>query len=222
MNSHIVILSGGLGSRLNNTENRPKPLVEINGKSLLARLIESLNKTDVFKHFHIITCNQKEFFREILNKEIPHINFTIHDEIKRTGRMGALKFFIDSQNNIDKFFVCNGDTLFLNLKKLELIKPVMKFNYNPIVFVANSDSSRNDYKEIIIKNKDSLTSFQNSGLIYISRKWIIDKISGKSNLRDLDDFLFEDERSIIFSILKTKILDGGTPARLSYIRGLIN
>tara|TARA_B100002019_G_scaffold192859_1_gene166869 strand:+ start:212 stop:880 length:669 start_codon:yes stop_codon:yes gene_type:complete len=222
MNSHIVILSGGLGSRLNNTENRPKPLVEINGKSLLTRLIESLNKTEVFKHFHIITCNQKDFFREVLKKEIPHINFTIHDEIKRTGRMGALKFFIDSQNNIDKFFVCNGDTLFLNLKQLELTEPIRKFAYNPIIFLAKSDSSRNDYKEINIKYNDSLTSFQNSGLIYISRKWILDKISGNSYLNDLDDFLFEDESSIIFSVLKTKILDGGTPARLSYIRGLIN
>lgn len=222
MNSHIVILSGGLGSRLKNTENKPKPLVEINGISLLSRLIKSLNKTDIFKTFHVITCNEKDLFNEVLNKEIPQINFEIYDEKKRTGRMGALKFFINSQKNIDEFFVCNGDTLFLNLKQSEISEPIKKFNYNPIIFLANSDSTRKDYKEIKIKNNDYLNSFQNSGLIYISRKWILNKISDTNYLNDLDDFLFEDEKSVIFSILKTKILDGGTPARLSYIRGLIN
>ena len=124
MSHHIVFLAGGLGSRLKNTENKPKPLVDINGLSLISRIISSFYQTKLFKKFHILTCLNSDLFQEILKIEIPDIDYKIYTEEKRTGRLGALKFFLNSQSYIDKFFVCNADTIFLNLIPSEIPKPI--------------------------------------------------------------------------------------------------
>ena len=159
MKHHIVLLAGGMGSRLNNTEKRPKPLVDINGFSLISRIIFSLNKTNLFKQFHILTCMNSKIFEKILSKEINNINYKIYNESKRTGRIGALKFFLKSQDKIEKFFVCNADTIIFNLVPSEIKKPVNKFKYKPIVFLANADSTREDYKKITLKiNNDLITA----------------------------------------------------------------
>ena len=65
----IAIFAGGLGSRLKNTESRPKPLVDINGKSLLTRLINTFNETNLFSKFHILTCENSDIFYKFLKKK---------------------------------------------------------------------------------------------------------------------------------------------------------
>jgi NDP-sugar pyrophosphorylase family protein len=222
MKYNLVIFAGGLGSRLENTEDRPKPLVDINGLTILSRIILSFHKTKVFGHYHILTCDQSDLFSKFLNKELPNIDFSIYTENKRSGRIGALRFFFESQNEIDSFFVCNGDTLFLNVNANVIKEAIKKFSYKPIIFLAEADTSRKDYKEIKIKIENKDLPFQNSGLFYISKRWFFDKLRENKKFSDIDDFLFDKKQPNLYSLLKTKILDGGTPARLSYIRGLIN
>ena len=103
----------------------------------------------------------------------------------------------------------------VNYKMLKQLNPWLRTTSMP-------DKSRNDYKEVKINYKNNLVPYQNSGLSYISRKWLLKKISNNVEGKDLDDILFEDQNSITYSILKTEILDGGTPDRLSYMRGAIN
>jgi len=221
MTNNIVIFAGGKGTRLNNTESKPKPLVDINGKSLISRLIISLNNTNIFCKFHILTCQDSNLFNEVLGKEIFNINFEVYDEGKRSGRVGAIKYFLKIQNTINRFFICNGDTLFLNLKRKEISIPINQSISKPIAYLVNSDNSRNDYQLINLKKNNKLQNYQNSGLIYLSRDWFNLALDQEPNFTDIDEYLFKEKNSCSYSILSTEILDGGTPARLSKIRNLI-
>ncbi len=217
----IAILAGGLGSRLNNTESRPKPLVDINGKSLLSRLIVSLEKTNLISKFHILTCNESRIFDEILGKEIQSTLYDVYSEPKRSGRIGAIKYFLTCNTKVDKFFVCNGDTLFRNLIANNILDSVKKFNSEPIIYLANDDSTREDYKKVFLDNHLK-SYYQNSGLFFLTREWFCKKIIEMPNLLDIDEILFSSEIKVNYGFLDTSLLDAGTPDRLSYIRSIIN
>ena len=220
MNHHLVIFAGGLGSRLLNTENMPKPLVNINGKSLLGRIIISFQETGIFSHFHVLTCLNGNLFNEKLSAEISENKFTIYEERARTGRAGALKNFLNKQSIVDEFFVCNGDTYFLNLKKDEIIKPLNSDKFKPIVFLAPEDATRNDYKSINFNFNNAEKKFQNSGLFYLTRKSFENLVSD-DKFEDIDDYLFLKKNNSEYALLSSQILDGGTPDRLFKIRGIL-
>ena len=221
MKFDIAIFAGGLGSRLKNTESRPKPLVDINGKSLLSRLIISLEKTNLFFTFHILTCLESKIFHEVLEKEIKNSTFIIYEEQKRSGRIGALKNFLNCNSKADKFFVCNGDTLFQNLNANIISKSIKNSSLDPIIFLANSDPNRNDYKKVFL-GSDLKSNYQNSGLFFLHRKWFCQKIVEMPNLLDIDDMLFSGKINSRFTFLETSLLDAGTPERLSYIRSILD
>tara|TARA_B100000575_G_C23063574_1_gene612353 strand:- start:7 stop:675 length:669 start_codon:yes stop_codon:yes gene_type:complete len=221
MKNNLVIFAGGLGSRLLNSEKVPKPLVNINGKSLLSRIILSFYSKKIISNFHILTCFESNLFKKILHKEIPHIHLTVHEEGLRTGRSGALKYFLDVQNMIDKFFVCNGDTYFMNIKKNEILDPLNSFEYKPIVYLAPTDNTRNDFKQINLNFGKVAKSFQNSGLIYLNKDWFKNKVLKKNNLKDIDDYLFSNKNNSEYAFLSNQILDAGTPDRLSKLRDIL-
>ena len=52
---NLVILAGGIGSRIKNyLKNKPKPMAEFNGKSLLQYIIQCYTKYD-FNNIYILT-----------------------------------------------------------------------------------------------------------------------------------------------------------------------
>ncbi len=222
MKYHIAIFAGGLGSRLNKTESKPKPLVEINGLSMLSRIIISFQKTGLFKCFHILTCCDNGLFKDTLLKEIKSINFVVHNQINRDGRIGALKNFLNSQKFADKFFVCNGDTIFNNLIASEIENPLNKFDFKPITYLALPDKTRTDYKALTINSKTNNLELQNSGLFFMCRSWLFYAIKQYPNAKDIDELLFSCEGSSKLSLLSTSLFDAGTPERLSFIRSFIN
>lgn len=221
MGYSLAIFAGGLGSRLVNTEKMPKPLVNINGLSLLSRIILSFNKTRIFNHFHILTCFESNIFENILNKEIPFIKYSIYEEGQRTGRVGALKNFFDQKINTNKLFVCNGDTYFISLKKKEILKPLKKSISKPIIYLADCDDNRDDYKVVYIKNESGEKKLQNSGLFFITKNIFVNYVQSYPLLKDIDDYLFLKDESSDFSSLSTTVLDGGTPDRLQYMRDVL-
>ena len=221
MDYDLAIFAGGLGSRLRNTEKMPKPLVNINGLSLLSRIILSFNKTGIFNHFHILTCFESNIFENILNKEIPFIKYSIYEEGQRTGRVGALKNFFDQKINTNQLFVCNGDTYFISLKEEEILRPLNKPISKPVVYLAACDDNRDDYKVVYIKNELDKKKLQNSGLFLITKNIFIKYVQSYPLLKDIDDYLFLKDESSEFSLLSTTVLDGGTPDRLQYMRDVL-
>ena len=218
----LAIFAGGLGSRLNKTELKPKPFVDINGKSLIARIISSFNYSGIFSSYHILTCCDDDNYSYIIKNELPDLDINIYNEPKRSGRTGALKYFLEQNNFINKFFVANGDTIFSNVCASELKKGIeMNQGDLPITFLANPDPTRDDYLAFTNTNSKKLKNLQNSGLFYVSRRWLEEFVFITKNLKDIDHYLFSIKPPSISIQLSTFLYDGGTPDRLKKIRELI-
>ena len=218
----IAFFAGGLGTRLKNTESLPKPFVDINGSSLISRIIQSFRETGIFSKFHILTCCDSNNYSTILKNELPNLDIHIYNEENRSGRSGALKYFLRMNTSINKFFVANGDTLFSNLSSSEILTGInIPNNDLPVAFLANPDSTRNDYLAIQNSNSKDSLNMQNSGLFYISRSWLESVVFSSTLLKDIDHYLFSLNSPAIAFPLSTNIYDAGTPERLSQIRELI-
>ena len=218
----LVIFAGGMGTRLRDTEKLPKPFVDINGYSLISRIILAFNQTGIFSVFHILTCCDNNNYSSILSKEINQINIQIYNEPCRTGRAGALRYFLEKNSSIQKFFVSNGDTLFSNIETSELLEGInLQNNDLPITFLAKPDPTRKDYLEIEHKVSKKNKNLQNSGLFYVSREWLNSFVFTSRELKDIDHYLFSLTPKAISFPLSSCLYDAGTPERLRQIRNLI-
>ena len=218
----IVFFAGGLGTRLGNTENLPKPLVNINGLSLISRIILSFYKTNIFKKFHILTCLESDIYSEILFKELPSLDIRIYTETKRSGRSGALKFLINENKILNKFFVANGDTLFSSLKSEEILEGINSLNKDiPLTYLSKPDPHRDDYLAVEKTNGEKSKKYQNSGLFFISRSWLQNNVFIYDNLEDIDFYLYSQNNEVQSCFLNCSLFDAGTPERLCKIRSLI-
>jgi len=106
-----VILAGGLGTRLRAiVKDKPKALVEINGKPFLEYQLEFLNR---YRVTDLIVCTG--YLGEKVEKHFSDgkeygVSIRYSRELDLLGTGGALKnasFMLD-----DRFFVLNGDTIF--------------------------------------------------------------------------------------------------------------
>lgn len=114
---NIVIMAGGLGSRLAPLTNvLPKPLLPLNGKTLIEHVIDSYTKWG-FKNFKISVNYKskllKAFFEEISLK----CKFTFVNETKPLGTAGSLHLL--KKKFKKHFIVTNCDTVAeIDLNKL--------------------------------------------------------------------------------------------------------
>lgn len=118
MNKHqAMILAAGFGKRMHPlTLQTPKPLIKVQGKSFLERMLENINNSDMFDHV-VINCHYlKEQIIEFVETHrhlYPKIKIDISVEEERDletggGVRNALHFF-----DLNKpIFVINSDNIF--------------------------------------------------------------------------------------------------------------
>ena len=194
-----MLFAAGLGTRLGGlTANKPKALVEVNGKPLLYYAIEYLKKygvNDIIINVHhypdliINYVNQNSLFG---------INIEFSDErdlLLETGG-GLLKakhFFTD----VDNFVVYNTD-IYTSLDLNQAINLHKNENALATLVVRNRETSRyllfsndntmcgwknvNTGEEIITRNKADLTNYAFSGIQVLSTK-IFDLLKDKENTK---------------------------------------
>ena len=114
----VVVLAAGYATRLYPlTENFPKPLLQVNGKSILDYLIEDLDRLDDVNE-HIIISNAK--FAHIFEEWAEKSNYTKPVTVLNDGtmnnetRLGAVKdilFAIEEKSIDEDIFVLAGDNL---------------------------------------------------------------------------------------------------------------
>ncbi len=108
--NHVVIMAGGLGSRLGElTKEIPKPMLEVGGKPILERIINSFKDSGYNKF--IICLNHKgeiirDYFKDGSNLGI-EIEYTFEE--KKMGTAGALGLI--NNKLMHPFFVVNADIL---------------------------------------------------------------------------------------------------------------
>ena len=117
-NIKVILLAGGLGTRLSElTKTIPKPMVLINGKPLIVRIMSHFSKYG-FKNFYIATGYKSKIIKKYFEKKNKKWNIKLINTGKNTmtgGRLKRLKKYIGNET----FFLTYGDGLSnVNLKKL--------------------------------------------------------------------------------------------------------
>jgi len=196
-----MILAAGLGTRLGQmTSNKPKALVEINGRTLLEIVIEKIKSfgfDDIIINLHHFPEQIINFLKKKNNFKIK-INFSIERELLDTG--GGLKragwFFRDSK----PFLVHNVDILSdLDLKKM--YQKHLALNGLATLAIRKRETSR----YLIFNNNNNLIGWENkkTGEKIMSRKEKEENFFGFSGIQIIDPKIFSlmpKENS--FSIIK--------------------
>lgn len=104
-----VIMAGGFGKRLGQlTENKPKPLVSVNGKALIEHVLEKLEDAAISKIF-ITTHYLAEQIEEYVGKRYNTAKIEIIKELVPLGTAGGLRSI--SFEPHEKFLVMNCDVV---------------------------------------------------------------------------------------------------------------
>ena len=159
----IIILSGGKGTRVKKlTKNKPKCLIDINGKPFLFHQLKYLKKNNI-KNVILSVGYLSEIVEEYVKKNIDFINVKIvSDGKKLLGTGGAI---IKSINYMKKnFYVMYGDSYFdFNIKKL-------KQNNNRSIMAIYKNENKFDRSNIEIVDNDIIHYYKskiNNELSYI-------------------------------------------------------
>ncbi len=150
-----IIVAAGMGSRLGDlTENLPKPLVDVNGKSILERQIELFHKFGI-DDIVIIRGPHKEKFHLKNVRYVEDIDYQNHDVL------GSLMMAKEEMN--DDLIISYGDIIFDE----KIMEKIMNFN-NDIGLVIDKNWKffyKNKSKELI--NKVTIVGIEHNSIIKI-------------------------------------------------------
>ena len=113
----VVILAGGLGTRIADHSDLPKPMIAINGKPIISHILE-IFISQGFNEFIIAVGYKGHIIKKYFKKKFPKSNIKIVDTGKKTltgNRIKKLKGYLTEEN----FMLTYGDGLCnVNLNKL--------------------------------------------------------------------------------------------------------
>ncbi|MFH0948990.1 MAG: sugar phosphate nucleotidyltransferase [Candidatus Aenigmatarchaeota archaeon] len=160
-----VILAAGEGTRLRPlTNDKPKPLVNINGKPFIHYLLRNIKKAGI-KNIGIVAGYRKEMIEDFLSGA--KIHASIIEQPKRLGTGHAVKLtedFIDGED----FIVLMGD----NLYSTEDIKAISREDGCVVAGISHPKPEKfgvivennGIIKDIIEKSKAPTSNIINAGL----------------------------------------------------------
>jgi phosphoenolpyruvate phosphomutase len=129
-----VFLAASRGAELKElTEDKPKVLIDINGKPLIAQSIESFYEHDI-KDLSIVRGYKKEAFK------FPNIKYFDNDQYETTGELSSLMFA--AKEIVDNCIISYGDILY---RKYILSRLLEEKNDITIVVDGTVSSRRSDY-----------------------------------------------------------------------------
>ena len=206
-----IILSSGKGTRMMPlTKDMPKPMLEINGETLIAHKINLLEDASINEIFINVA-----YKKDVIINYIKSLNKNIHliDEgDEPLGTAAGIRNIV-SQLKDESFIVINSDVWTdypLNqLKELDL-----NDNLAHIVLIETPDYLAGDFHI----NGEAITTGKKYVFSGIGKYHT--KLFKKYNDKDLGDILRAEEK-ISFNIYDGQWMDIGTPERLKQIKELI-
>ncbi|MDI9337866.1 MAG: glucose-1-phosphate cytidylyltransferase [Alphaproteobacteria bacterium] len=211
----VVILAGGLGTRLSEeTDLKPKPMVEIGGKPILWHIMKIYNHygfndfviclgykgyliKEYFYHYYLhnsdITIDIKNNATEIHNYHSEAFKVTLIDtgqDTKTAGRIQKIKPFLNNED----FMLTYGDGL-CNVNINELVQ--FHKNHNKLVTLTAIKNSQR-FGTLEINDNFDITSFKektkDSGVNWINGGFFVVKYDIFNFLdQDLTQVMWEDE-----------------------------
>ena len=182
MKHNVIILAGGMGSRLAPITDRiPKPLVPVAGVPVLERLTMHLRSCG-FSEALVTVCALPESFREYRD---PHLTLTVHEGTVPRGSAGCLKELADELD--DTLLVLSGDTVTdvdlraaLEKHRASGRKATMLLTHTDAptefgVVSLNADGSIRSFAEKP-SWRDTCSDLVSTGIYVIDRKTLLDHI----------------------------------------------
>ena len=206
-----IILSSGKGTRMMPlTKDMPKPMLEINGETLIAHKINLLEDASINEIFINVA-----YKKDVITSYIKSLNKNIHliDEgDEPLGTAAGIRNIVSDLKD-ECFIVINSDVWtdypLDQLKKLDL-----NDNLAHIVLIETPDYLAGDFDI----NGEAITTGKKYVFSGIGKYHT--ELFKKYNDKDLGDILRAEEK-ISFSIYDRQWMDIGTPERLKQIKELI-
>lgn len=122
-NTYVIILAAGFATRLRPISDKiPKPLIQINGKTIISRIISNFKKAG-FNRFCIVLSYKKELIKKEILKD-KDLETLFIDQPEPTGMADAIAIAINSitkiYKNIVNFFITAADIIFPEEKLLKM------------------------------------------------------------------------------------------------------
>ena len=205
----VIILSSGKGTRMMPlTENTPKPMLEVNGQSLLQNKIDLCKAADLTE-ININVAYKKNVIIDFIKASQENINiFDEGDEPLGTAQ-GIRNISKDFDDN---FIVINSD-IWTDYELKKLKDTDLNENLAHIILIKTPSYLKGDFD--VNDDKISVgTDYVFSGIGKYDKK-----LFENHKDKELGDILRAEEK-IAFSIYDGVWMDIGTPERLEQIRQL--
>lgn len=159
----VVIMAGGLGTRLGElTRNTPKPMLPINGKPILERIVEGF-KGFGFSKFIFCLNYKSEIIQDYFGKgEALGISIEYTLENKRLGTAGALSL-VDKKTLNKPFIVTNGDII-TSLNYEDFLDAHVKHN-TVATMCVKQHSMQLPYANVISDEEGNLLNLEEKPLV---------------------------------------------------------
>ena len=127
-----VILAAGEGTRMRPlTETTPKPLIDLNGKTIIERIIESL--PDEITEVVLVVEYKKEKIKDFLGNNFLNKKITFVNQGEKRGTFGALYSTKDIFQQGERFIVLNADDIHDKDELTEYLKYPRSFGVQKMV-----------------------------------------------------------------------------------------
>lgn len=210
-----VIMAGGKGVRLKPyTNDIPKPMLELNGKPIVAYNIDRLLYFGI-KNIYISVNHMKEQIIDYIKKNYKNENITFVEETTPLGTIGSLSLIDKFENN--DVLIMNADILtnidfydfFINYKNFKDDMSIATFNVKINIPYAVLDTTDKKINSLI--EKPSYTYYSNAGIYLINKEMLkyIPK-NKKYDSTDLMEKLINDDKKVSHFPIRGYWLDIGT------------
>ena len=222
MTDSAIILVGGRGTRLGVlTEQTPKPLLPVAGRSFLFHVLDYLIRQQV-KKVVLATGYLAGEFEQALGSEYRGVSLTYSHEAVPLGTGGAIALALASVGESD-VFVLNGDTYFpVNLKELSKVHVCQKASLS-MVLRHIPDVSRYGHMTVeqdvvtAVHEKDiSGPGLINGGIYLVNRSaFLADAPAGAFSLERNLLPRWIPQRAVACTVADNYFIDIGVPADLA-------
>lgn len=220
-NMDVVILCGGMGTRLRNiVSDRPKVMAEVNSRPFLDILIDYVAGYG-FKRFILCVGYMKDFIKKYYEQRSSDLKILFSEEKDLLGTAGAIKN-AEALIQSNPFLVMNGDSFckidikaFLDfhinkkaLASIALVSPDKDADYG----VVTVDDNRRimSFNEKVMPDVDSFIS---AGVYFFNRD-VLDFVPANTNYSlEYDLFPKITDKGIFGYITGESVIDIGTPDR---------
>jgi MurNAc alpha-1-phosphate uridylyltransferase len=210
----VMILAAGYGKRMMPlTKTKPKPLLEVGGKSLIERNIQSL-LDEGYEEFIINTSYLGSMIKDHVTKKFPSTKISFSDEDKPLGTGGGIVKALDLIGK-DPFLLINADICHdIKIKNLNT-----KIKSAHLVGVSNPDHNSNgdfsmDGNTVIVRN--GINDFTWTGISIVNPSILNNYRHREEFFNIWDPVMISsiNNRSVTAEIINNKWIDTGTVDRL--------